>query len=101
MQDAGKLSRLASCILPLAFLLLFYFYPLTSILSLSLAPDGTLDLSTLENLVQTPRYLRILWFTLWQALISTLLTVGLALPGAYVFARFEFPGKSLVQALTT
>jgi thiamine transport system permease protein len=87
--------------LPLAFLLLFYFYPLTSILTLSFAPDGILDLSALENLVQTPRYLRTLWFTLWQALVSTLLTVGLALPGACVFARFEFPGKSLVQALTT
>jgi thiamine transport system permease protein len=45
--------------------------------------------------------LRTLWFTVWQALVSTLLTVGLALPGAYVFARYEFPGKSLVQALTT
>jgi thiamine transport system permease protein len=88
-------------LVPLTFLLLFYFYPLTSILSLSLAPDGILDLSALETLVQTPRYLRTLWFTLWQALVSTLLTVGLALPGAYVFARFEFPGKSLVQALTT
>jgi thiamine transport system permease protein len=108
MQDAGKLPRLASrilslasCLLPLAFLLLFYFYPLTSILSLSLVPDGHLDLSVLEKLVQTPYYLRTLWFTIWQALVSTLLTVGLALPGAYVFARYEFPGKSLVQALTT
>ena len=88
-------------LVPLTFLLLFYFYPLASILSLSLAPDGNLDLSALENLIQTPRYLRTLWFTLWQALVSTLLTVGFALPGAYVFARFDFPGKSLVQALAT
>jgi len=101
MQDAGKLSSLASCILSLAFLLLFYFYPLASILTLSFAPDGRLDLSALEKLIQTPYYLRTLWFTIWQALVSTLLTVGLALPGAYVFARYEFPGKSLVQALTT
>ncbi|MBN1977098.1 MAG: iron ABC transporter permease [Anaerolineae bacterium] len=88
-------------LVPLTFLLLFYFYPLTSILALSFASDGHLDLTALEKLVQTPHYLRTLWFTLWQALVSTLLTVGLALPGAYVFARFEFPGKSLVQALTT
>ncbi len=108
MQDAGRLPRLASrilplasCLLPLAFLLLFYFYPLTSILSLSFAPKGRLDLTALEKLLNTPYYLRTLWFTAWQALVSTLLTVGLALPGAYVFARYEFPGKSLVQALTT
>jgi len=92
---------LASCLLPLAFLLLFYFYPLASILGLSFAPEGHLDLSALEKLVQTRYYLRTLWFTIWQATVSTLLTVGLALPGAYVFARYEFPGKSLVQALTT
>ena len=103
MQEArlSCLLPLASCLLPLTFLLLFYFYPLTSILTLSFAPDGHLDLAALEKLIQTPYYLRTLWFTLWQALVSTLLTVGLALPGAYVFARFEFPGKSLVQALTT
>jgi thiamine transport system permease protein len=115
MQDAGKLPRLASCILhpascilplascllPLAFLLLFYFYPLASILGLSFAPAGRLDLSALAKLSNTPYYLRTLGFTTWQAAVSTLLTVGLALPGAYVFARYEFPGKSLIQALTT
>jgi len=33
--------------------------------------------------------------------VSTLLTVILAMPGAYIFARYRFPGKSLLQALTT
>jgi thiamine transport system permease protein len=98
---ASRILPPASCLLPLAFLLLFYFYPLTSILSISFAPDSHLDLAALEKLIQTPYYLRTLWFTVWQALVSTLLTVGLALPGAYIFARYTFPGKSLVQALTT
>ncbi len=92
---------LAIGFLPLAFLLLFYFYPLASILGLSFAPEGRLDLTGLTRLFRTPYYLRILWFTLWQAAFSTLLTVTLALPGAYVFARYDFPGKSLIQALTT
>ena len=98
---SSGLLPLASCLLPLAFLVLFYFYPLTSILSLSFAPQGRFDPAALEALFSKPYYLRTLWFTVWQALVSTLLTVGLALPGAYVFARYEFPGKSLVQALTT
>ncbi len=88
-------------LIPLAFLLLFYFYPLASILSLSLAPEGRLDLAGLARLFRTPYYLHTLWFTAWQAALSTLLTVALALPGAYVFARYDFPGKSLIQALTT
>ncbi|MDY6875446.1 MAG: iron ABC transporter permease [Chloroflexota bacterium] len=87
--------------MPLAFLFIFYFYPLVSILALSFAPDGHFDPAALGKLFGTPYYLQTLWFTTWQAALSTLLTVGLALPGAYVFARYDFPGKSLVQALTT
>jgi thiamine transport system permease protein len=72
-----------------------------SILQLSLAPKGNLDLSALGRLFDTPYHLKTLWFTTWQAAVSTMLTVGLALPGAYVFARYDFAGKSLIQALTT
>lgn len=103
--DGRHLLVLASSILPLVFLLLFYFYPLISILTLSFAPEGQFSLEPLGKLFGlsggTPRYLETLWFTTWQAALSTLLTVALALPGAYVFARYDFPGKSLVQALTT
>jgi thiamine transport system permease protein len=95
------LARLLIYSIPIIFLLLFYFYPLISILSLSFAFEGRFDPAAIETLLNKPHYLRTLWFTIWQALVSTLLTVGLALPGAYVFARYEFPGKSLVQALTT
>ena len=94
-------SILLLALLPLGFLLVFYFYPLASILSLSFAPEGHFSLATLGKLFRTPYYLHTLWFTVWQAALSTILTVGLALPGAYVFARYDFPGKSLVQALTT
>ena len=39
-------------------------------------------------------------FTLWQAALSTLLTLLVGLPGAYLLARYRFRGKSLIQALT-
>ncbi len=95
------IPRLLIYSIPLTFLLLFYFYPIASILTLSFAPEGRFDPAALGKLFSTPYYLQTLWFTTWQAALSTLLTVGLALPGAYVFARYDFPGKSLVQALTT
>ncbi|MBN2007180.1 MAG: iron ABC transporter permease [Anaerolineae bacterium] len=44
---------------------------------------------------------RVVGFTFGQAALSTLVTLALGLPGAYVFARFTFPGKSLLAALTT
>ncbi len=68
-------------LLPLAFLLLFYFYPLASILGLSLAPQGRIDLTALARLVSSSYYVRTLWFTTWQAALSTLLTVVAGLPG--------------------
>ncbi len=39
-------------------------------------------------------------FTLYQAGLSTLLTLLLGLPAAYLFTRFTFPGKALLRALT-
>lgn len=98
---ASGLARLFVYVLLFSFLILFYFYPLASILGLSLAPGGELSLEPLRELLRSARYLRTLWFTVWQATLSTLLTALLALPGAYVFARYHFPGKALVQALTT
>ena len=35
-----------------------------------------------------------------QALLSTLLTLLFGLPGAYLLARYQFPGKSIIRALT-
>ena len=95
------LARLLIYAALLTFLILFYFYPLGSILGLSLAPAGELSLEPLRDILQSARYLRTLWFTVWQATLSTLLTVLIALPGSYVFARYHFPGKGLMQALTT
>jgi thiamine transport system permease protein len=86
---------------PLLFLAVFYFYPLISIFGLSFAPQGAWETGWLYRLAGNSYYLRVLWFTTWQAGLSTLLTLIIALPGAYVFAHYEFRGKALIQALIT
>ena len=87
------LARTALWLLPLSFLTIFFFFPLSRIFAL------TLDTSAL-----TPENLRIAYealrFTFYQATFSTLLTILLGLPAAYLFARYEFRGKSLLRALT-
>ena len=88
-------------LVPLIFLLLFFVYPLGSILNVSLRPEGQLDLSGFVRLVTSAYYRDTLIFTLWQAFLSTLLTVGLALPGAFIFTRYRFPGRSLLLSLAT
>ncbi len=87
--------------LPLLFLAVFFFYPLLSILGVSLAPNGQIDLSGFAELITSSYYRDTLFFTTWQAAVSTLLTLALAIPGAYVFARYQFPGKSLLLSLAT
>jgi thiamine transport system permease protein len=84
-------------LLPLLFYALFFCYPLYAVLRLSFAEglDGLL-----AGLAE-PYYWRVLGFTLWQATLSTLLTLALGLPGAYVFARYEFPGKALLRVMAT
>ncbi|MFI5053690.1 MAG: iron ABC transporter permease, partial [Acidimicrobiia bacterium] len=78
---------------------MFFVYPVVSIVGRGLAPDWRLDLDPLARVVTDASLRHIAWFTLWQATLSTLLTLAVALPGAYVLARFEFPGRRLVRAL--
>ena len=87
--------------LPILYLALFFLYPLAAILRISLAPEGRLDLSPWRALIQDGYYRRVLWFTTWQATASTALTLALGLPAAYAFARYRFPGKEVLRALTT
>ncbi len=43
----------------------------------------------------------IAWFTLWQAAVSTVLTIAAGLLPAYVMARYRFPGRRLLSGLLT
>jgi thiamine transport system permease protein len=87
--------------LPVLFFALFFFYPLAAILRLGLWDDGQLNTDALAQLFTTSYFLEILWFTVWQAVVSTVLTLLLAVPGAYALARFRFPGQTLVRAVAT
>lgn len=103
-RNRAALSRAAGrglLLTPLLFLVVFFFYPLAVILAVSLVADGQLDLSGFARIVQTAYYRETLWFTTWQAALSTLLTLALALPAAYVFTRYRFPGRGLLLSLAT
>lgn len=80
-------------VLPIAFLAVFFFLPFFRIIGLGLS-WATFNASNLQLAAQT------LWFTAYQAVLSTLLTLLLGLPCAILFARYTFPGRSLLRALT-
>ena len=85
-------------LLPVTYLAVFYFFPLSSILTISFSRlDG--DIIPLIKTLVSPTNLSIVGFTFYQAALSTILTLALGLPGAYLLARYQFRGKSLLQAL--
>lgn len=100
-MNQRTLLRAALYLPALAFLGIFFFYPLAAVVMKSFAPEGYLELAPIAGLWREPYFGRALWFTAWQATASTALTLALGLPAAFVFARYTFPGKSLLRALTT
>ncbi len=88
-------------VLPLLFLSLFYFYPLIRIFHLSFFPEGVWQGRGIVSLFTTPTYYNILKFTFFQAALSTLLTLLVALPGAWLYGQYNFPGKTFFRVLTT
>jgi thiamine transport system permease protein len=84
---------------PVVFIGYFFLYPLVAIILRGLAPDGHLTAQPFVDVFSDPGLRGVAWFTLWQAVVSTFATVLIGLPGAYVLARFEFPGRRIVRAL--
>jgi len=85
---------------PLAFLAVFYFYPLGSLLSLGLSRSAEGPAAPFLEMLASPFLRGIVGFTFGQAALSTALTLLLGLPGAYLLARYSFRGKALLRALT-
>ncbi|MEU9170098.1 iron ABC transporter permease [Streptomyces sp. NPDC048420] len=86
---------------PVAFFAVFFAYPVAAIVKRGLDTDGTWQFGRILDVLTQPDIRHVLWFTTWQALASTALTLLVALPGAYVFARFDFPGKQVLRAVVT
>ena len=80
---------------PTVFIGYFFLYPLARILTLGLS-----ELSIGATGVEA-RLLRVGWFTLWQAALSTILTFLLAAPLTWAVSTFEFKGRRLAMALVT
>ncbi len=92
---AGKLrdiTRHLLWLIPLLFLVLFFFIPLGKVLLVMVSRDG---------IVSVPSILKPLGFTIWQAALSTLLTFLVGVPAAYLFSHFRFIGKRSLRLLVT
>ena len=89
-----SLTRKLLWAIPLTFVAVLFYWPIAKITTLGLSGVW---LATLGD----PKTLEVIWFTLWQAGLSTVVTLLIAMPGAYLLYRKSFPGQPLVRALIT
>ena len=88
------MSRKILWTIPLFFVAVLFYWPILKIGSLGFYGDWTLAFFETKNVA-------VIWFTLWQAALSTLLTIVIAIPGAYLLYKRSFPGQQFVKALIT
>ena len=87
LTPSQRVARAATVAVPVAFLAVFFVWPLVAILRRSLVADGTLDVPW--DVLTATSTREIAWFTLWQATVSTLLTMLAGLPLAWALSRFS------------
>jgi thiamine transport system permease protein len=113
-----------------AALVVAFYYPVGSVLVAAVSQAGALTLAPLRTVLADPFYtgvahhlvvdplgvprgalawlaagappvrIGLFGFTAYQAGLSTVASVALGLPGAYLLARYEFPGRRTVRSLT-
>ncbi len=86
---------------PLAFLGVFFLWPVVAILGRGFTVRGSLDLSPIGDVLRDASLRHVLWFTIEQAAISTLATLAIALPATAVLSRYRFRGRGLLVAVLT
>ncbi|WP_419552398.1 ABC transporter permease [Candidatus Poriferisodalis sp.] len=78
---------------PLAFVGVFFAYPVLTVVA-----DG---LSGLGDLLGRSAIRGVLWFTVWQAVASTVLTLAVGIPAAAALARLRPRARRIVRAVIT
>lgn len=82
-------------LIPITFMGLAFYVPLFEVLALGF---------TEHIFVSDPNEISVwpvLWFTIWQAGLSTALALVLGLPAAYIFYRKSFRGAALLRSIIT
>ncbi|HET7004112.1 MAG TPA: iron ABC transporter permease [Candidatus Binatia bacterium] len=86
----------------LTILTAFILYPVLRVLWISVTDDqSNLTLIHFGNFFRRPLFREALWNTLWSGVLVVIFSAILALPLAYVLARYEFRGKLLLQTAAT
>ena len=75
-----RVGRVLLALVPLGFLAVFFVWPVGAVLVRGMWRHGSLDLGAFTDTLRDPGVLHVLRFTVWQATLSTLLTLAVGLP---------------------
>ena len=92
-QVAAVLGWALAVAAPLAFLAVFFAYPVLTVVA-----DG---LNSLGDLLGRSSIRGVMWFTVWQAVASTALTLAVGIPAAAALARLRPRTRRIVRAVIT
>ena len=79
---------------PVVFITAFYAWPVVTLLWTSWRDQASSN-APFRHITE------IVWFTVWQAAVSTVLTLIVGMLPAYVLARYRFRGRRVLMAATT
>ena len=78
---------------PAVFLVVFFAWPVAAMLAVHLRWGVVLDVLADSSMRE------VVWFTLWQAVVSTVLALAVGLPLTWAVSRWTFRGARLLAAL--
>ncbi len=85
----------------------FAFFPAAIVVILTLVVPvvvlavENMNLSDLIDVWRRPGVSEALWFSTWQAALSTLATLGLGLIPTWIVSRYRFPGRTAIYLILT
>ncbi|KRF16587.1 iron ABC transporter permease [Nocardioides sp. Soil797] len=92
------LTLLGLAFLPVLVLGVFFVLPVSGMLGEGLWSSGRFAPGAAWEVLQRPRVLRVLWFTVWVASAATAVTLLLGIPTAYALHRLRIPGRGALRA---
>lgn len=101
MALTGRIGWTLAALVPLAFLGVFFAWPVGALVARGFFPDGAFTLAGFAEVFSQTRTWRVIGLTLAQAIAGTAVAIVLGIPGAWVCYRTRFAGRGWVRAIIT
>lgn len=90
-----------AALIPTVFLLMFFLWPVITLLGSGLLVDGELRIGESLEVLRESRTWNVIRQTILQAVAGTLVSLMIGVPTAYCLYRLRFPGQAVVRGLLT